>query len=71
MVDVGISVGSEDLGTVMNFEPSLFVYFAVALEVGDVGVCVAGLDLAICCRWFAGIPACEWNNACCQRTNHA
>jgi hypothetical protein len=25
------------LGTFMNFEPSLFVYFAVFLEVGDDG----------------------------------
>lgn len=39
-----------DLGTVMNFEPSLFVYFAVAFEVGDVG------DCTVWCRWFAGIP---------------
>jgi hypothetical protein len=38
------------LGTVMYFEPSLFVYFAVALEVGDVG------DWAVCCCRFAGIP---------------
>lgn len=44
------SLGLKDLGTVMNFEPSLFVYFAVALKVGDVG------DLSVCCRWFAGIP---------------
>jgi hypothetical protein len=38
------------LGTVMNFEPSLFVYFAVAFEVGDVG------DCTVCWRGFAGIP---------------
>ena len=39
-----------DLGTFMYLEPSLFVYFAVALEVGDVG------DWAVCCCRFAGIP---------------
>ena len=44
------SLALKDLGTVMNFEPSLFVYFVVALEVGDVG------DLMVCWRWFAGIP---------------
>jgi hypothetical protein len=38
------------LGTVMNFEPSLFVYFAVFLELGDGG------DWAACRLWFAGIP---------------
>lgn len=31
------SVVVDALGTVMYFEPSLFVYFAVAWEVGDVG----------------------------------
>ena len=39
-----------DLGTFMYLEPSLFVYFAVALKVGEVG------DWAVCGRWFAGIP---------------
>jgi hypothetical protein len=34
----------------MYLEPSLFVYFAVALKVGEVG------DWAVCGRWFAGIP---------------
>ena len=34
----------------MNFEPSLFVYFAVVLEVEG------GKDLTVCCRWFEGIP---------------
>lgn len=38
------------LGTFMNFEPSLFVYLAVALEIGDAGV------WTVCWRWFAGIP---------------
>ena len=31
------SAGVDPLGTVMNLDPSLFVYFAVALEVGDCG----------------------------------
>jgi hypothetical protein len=44
------SLGLKTLGTVMNFEPSLFVYFAVGWEVGDAG------DWAVCFRWFAGIP---------------
>jgi hypothetical protein len=39
-----------DLGTFMYLEPSLFVYFAVVLKVGEVG------DWAVCGRWFAGIP---------------
>jgi hypothetical protein len=48
----------------MNFEPSLFVYFAVALEVGDVG------DWTVCCRWFAGIPIrCTLNVGAWARTN--
>lgn len=40
----------DTLGTVMNFEPSLLVYFAVAFVEGDGG------DWAVFCRWFAGIP---------------
>jgi len=51
-----VSDDSEDLGTVINFEPSLFVYFAVVLEVGDAGFEVGDWDLAVCWRWFAGIP---------------
>ena len=53
---VEVSDDSEDLGTVMNFEPSLFVYFAVVWEVGDAGFEVGDWDLAVCWRWFAGIP---------------
>jgi hypothetical protein len=37
------SLGLKNLGTVMNFEPSLLVYFAVACKVGEVG------DLIVCC----------------------
>ena len=44
------SVMFKALGRVMNFEPSLFVYFSVAFEVGDVG------DCTVCWRGFAGIP---------------
>ena len=41
------SLGLKDLGTVMNFEPSLLVYLAVGLfDVGELG-----LDW-----WVAGIP---------------
>jgi hypothetical protein len=41
--DVSDEVLVVDLGTVMNFEPSLFVYFAVALF-GDVGDRAGGCD---------------------------
>ena len=46
----GESVELKTLGTVMNLEPSLFVYLAVIGAVGEVG------DCAVCCLRFAGIP---------------
>lgn len=44
------SVIVDAFGTVMNLEPSLFLYFAVALDVGEAG------DWVVRCRRFAGIP---------------
>ncbi len=43
------SISFTGLGTVMNFEPSLFVYFAEFFGAGEVG------DWVFVCRWLAGM----------------
>jgi len=44
---------TDDFGTFMNFEPSLFVYLAVGLGIGEVEACKGAWDLGW--RGFAGI----------------